>query len=74
MMSAESNLEKSVSYQKKDGRVHARPSFFGYDNDKDLKVCFLVTRIKCSFKYEAFEGKKLMNYVVFWEYELLLND
>ncbi len=23
----------------------ARQSFFGYDNDKDLKVCFLVMRI-----------------------------
>ena len=32
MMSAESN---PVSYQKK-------PSFFRYDNDKDLKICFLV--------------------------------
>ena len=30
--------EKSVSYQKKDGRSHSRPSFFWYDNDKDLKV------------------------------------
>ncbi len=44
MMSAESNPEKSVSYKKKDGRGHACPSFFWYDNDKDLKVCFLVTR------------------------------
>ncbi len=42
-MSAESNSERSVSYQKKDGRCHAHPSFFWYDNDKDLKVCFLVT-------------------------------
>ncbi len=42
MMLPESNSEKSVSYQKKDGRGHARPSFFWYDNDKDLKVCFLV--------------------------------
>ncbi len=33
MMSAESNSKKSVSYQKKD------------DIDKDLKVCFLVTRV-----------------------------
>ncbi len=40
-----SNSKKSVPYQKKDGRGHARPSFFGYDNDKDLKVCFLATRI-----------------------------
>ena len=33
-------LEKSVAFQKKDGRGHACPSFFWYDNDKDLKVCF----------------------------------
>ncbi len=33
MMSAESTSEKSVSYQKKDLRGHARPSFFWYDND-----------------------------------------
>ena len=26
------------------GRAPARQSFFGYDNDKDFKVCFLVTR------------------------------
>ncbi len=45
MMSAESNSEKSVSYQKKDGRGHARPPFFGYDNNKDLEVYFLVTRV-----------------------------
>ena len=45
MMSAESNSEKSVSHQKKDGHRHARPSFFWYYNNKDLKVCFLVTRI-----------------------------
>ncbi len=36
-------LEKSVSCQKKDGHGHL---FFGYDNDKDLKVCFLVTCVK----------------------------
>ncbi len=45
MMSAESNSEKSVSYQKKDARGHARPSFFWYDNDKDLEVNFLVTHL-----------------------------
>ncbi len=36
-----------MSYQKKDGRGHARPSFSWYDNDKDLKVCFLVTHVVC---------------------------
>ncbi len=41
-------LEKSVSHQKKDGRGHERPSFFWYDNDKDLNVCFLVTRVNYS--------------------------
>ncbi len=41
-------LERSVSYQKKDGRGHARPAFFWYDNDKDLKVCFLATHVICS--------------------------
>ncbi len=43
-------LEKSVSYQKKDGCGHACPSFFfffWYDNDKDLKLCFLLTRVIC---------------------------
>ncbi len=44
MMSAESNYEKSVSYQKEDGPGHARPPFFWYDNDKDLKVCFREAR------------------------------
>ena len=38
MMSAVSNSEKLVSYQKKDGRAW-------YDNDKDFKVCFLVTHL-----------------------------
>ncbi len=36
-------LEKSVLCQKKDGHSHARPSYVWHDNDKDLKVCFLVT-------------------------------
>ncbi len=30
------SVKKSVSNQKKDGRGHARPSFFWYDNNKDL--------------------------------------
>ena len=38
-------LKKSVSYQKKDGRGHVRPSFFWHDNDKDLKVYFLVMHV-----------------------------
>ena len=33
-------IYKSMSYQKKDGCGHMRPSLFWYDNDKDLKVCF----------------------------------
>ena len=38
MKAKDSNSKKSVLYQKKDGRGHN-------DNDKDVKVCFLVTRI-----------------------------
>ena len=45
MKSKDSISKKSVWYQKKDGRSHALPSFFWYDNDEDLKVCFLVTHI-----------------------------
>ncbi len=30
---------------------HSRPSFFWFDNDKDLKVCFLVTRVICVCLY-----------------------
>ncbi len=45
MMSAESNSEKSVSYQKKDGQGPSPPILLWYDNDKDLKVCFLATHI-----------------------------
>ncbi len=61
MMSVEPNSEKSVSYQKKDGRGHARPSFFWYDNDKDLKVCFLVTHLvnvyHCNHLLSWYDGK-----------------
>ncbi len=53
MISAESDSEKSVSYQKKDGHGQAHPSFFWYDNDKDVKVCFLVTHLKW---YDLFAG------------------
>ncbi len=55
MMSAEANSERSLSYQKKDERGHARPSFFWYDNDKDLKVCLLVTRV-LSFQWELLQN------------------
>ena len=76
MMSLESNSEKPVSYQKKDGYDNdykillycfhklysvvcaipkegapARQSFFGYDNDKDLKVCFLMAHVIYVFQY-----------------------
>ena len=36
-------VEKSVSYQKKGGRGHARPSFFWYDNDSGHKGPFCMT-------------------------------
>ena len=52
-------LEKSVSCQKMDGRGHAHPSFFWHDNDKDLKVCFLVTRVRWFIEYNV----QLMEYV-----------
>ncbi len=45
MKSKDSNFKKSVSYQKKDGHVWLRPSFFWYDNDKDLKVCLLMPHL-----------------------------
>ncbi len=49
MKSKDSNSKKSVSYQKKDGRGHVRPSFFWYDNNKDLKVCVLMM---CVIKFD----------------------
>ena len=55
MKSKDSNSEKSLSYQKKDGRGPARPSLFWYDNDKDLKVMTLIScpvlHIKLSHKH-----------------------
>ncbi len=33
-------LKKSVSYQKKDGRGHTRPSFFGMTTTKTLRSVF----------------------------------
>ena len=56
MMSAESNSEKSVSCQKKDGHSHACPSFFWYDNDKNFKVCFLMTRVTFQLVSESVLG------------------
>ncbi len=52
-------LEKSVLCQKKDGRGHACHSFFWYDNDKDLNVCFLVTRV-ILFACTAVKDKSLV--------------
>ena len=43
------HLIQSVSYPKKDWRGPARQSFFGYDNDKDLKAHFLVTQLTCKY-------------------------
>ncbi len=72
MMSVESNSEKLVSYQKKDGHSHMHPSFFWYDDDKDLKVCFLVTHVKWyeknTIKTPLNTVKHLTNHLVtFWE-------
>ena len=53
-----------MSYQKKDGRGHARPSCFWYDNDKDLKVCFFVTRvIYCGVPSQGISTFFLDNYL-----------
>ncbi len=35
-------LKSCVSYQITEGHGHGRPSFFWYDNDKDLKVSFFA--------------------------------
>ncbi len=59
MKSKDSNSKKSVSYQKKDGHGHARPSFFWYD-DKDLKVCFLVTRVTFVLYKENMAGLQIL--------------
>ncbi len=60
-----SPVKQSVSYQKKDGRGHVRPPFFWYDTDKDLKVCFLVTRAICGRMlfdcYQLGQGKQVFN-------------
>ncbi len=36
----------SLPYPKKDWGATGCQSFFGYDNDKDVKVCFVVTHVK----------------------------
>ncbi len=41
----------SLLYQKKDGRCHAHPSFFWYDNDKDLKVIYRKQWNKLSIRH-----------------------
>ncbi len=45
-----------MSYQKKDWRGHAHPYLFWYDNDKDLKVGFLVTHVFCG------EGRNVLKW------------
>ncbi len=44
-----------VSVIPKEG--YARPSFFWYENDKDLKVCFLVTQLICHLTREICQAK-----------------
>ncbi len=39
--------------QNKDGHGHGHPSFFWHDNDKDLKVCFLLTHTICDWLQAA---------------------
>ena len=43
------------------GEDPARQSFFAYDNDKDIKVCFLVTHITC--RWACFPCQALFNYL-----------
>ena len=52
MMSTESNSAKSVAVPIL-LLVWLWPSLFWYENDKDLKVCFLVTRIICRLKQQS---------------------
>ena len=59
----------SVSNQKKDGRVHTRPSFFWYDNDRDLKVYFLVTHVM-SLSYERQTGVIILPQPLMWEVKI----
>ena len=54
MKSKDSNSKKSVPCQKKDGRGWPRPSFFWYDNDKDLKLYFLMTGVKSVRNFKPF--------------------
>ena len=62
MKSKDSNSKKSLSYQKKDGHDQVRPSFFWYDIDKDLGVCFHVTCMSYIF---VIKNDLLLNFVVF---------
>ena len=54
MMSAESHSEKSLSYQKKDGCRHARPSFFWYDNYKRPQGLFSRDTRQVVFSKDVF--------------------
>ncbi len=55
-------LKKSVSCKKKDGHGHAHPSFFWYDNNKELKVCFLVTRVTWWRRNNTVRVKATLNF------------
>ncbi len=68
----------SLSYQKQDGCAWLRSSFFWYDNNKDLKVYFLVTRFISALVMQQmdnqcllFEWKRLA--AIFTDHRLILS-
>ncbi len=52
-----------MSYQKKGGRGHARPSFFWHDNDSGYEGPFCVTQVMCTID-EALTNLDDMDYVI----------
>ncbi len=64
MKSKDSNSKKSVSYQKKDGCGHTRPSFFWYDNDKDLKMMSAIHPGSLVFQWYAYVRKTVWMAIV----------
>ena len=59
-------LKKLVSCHKKDGRGHARPSFFWHDNDNDLFSVFSWHKsfgfVACAIRYISSRDISNINY------------
>ncbi len=51
-----------MAYPKKDGRIHVRPSFFWYDNDKDHEACFLVMRVMYMYMVQTVHADHFIIY------------